>query len=77
MYLSIFYKSVMLDPIVRIERLIRMHLLWQVFYVVSKDTKEWKGGKGHINKDVLIKGLPSPSDDSLILVSFIPSLHHS
>lgn len=43
-------------------------LVWQVFYVVDKPTQDWKGGKGFLSKDVLLKGLPSPSDDALILV---------
>lgn len=47
-----------------------MSRLRQVFYVVSKESQGWKGGKGHVNKDMLKKGLPSPSDDTLILVTF-------
>jgi NAD(P)H-flavin reductase len=39
-----------------------------VFYVVDKPTEDWKGGRGYINKDVLLKALPSPSDDTVILV---------
>ena len=42
----------------------------QVFYVVDKPTEDWMGGKGHVSKDVLLKGLPSPSDDTLILVHY-------
>ncbi len=39
-----------------------------MFYVVDRPTEEWKGGRGYINKDVLLKALPSPSDDTVILV---------
>jgi hypothetical protein len=66
----------MLDLMALIERLMmsHMHLLWQVFYVVSKELQGWNGGKGHVTKDVLKKGLPCPSDDTLILVTSVPSL---
>lgn len=42
----------------------------QIFYTVDNPTKNWKGGAGYISKDMAVKGLPSPSDDTLILVSF-------
>lgn len=40
-----------------------------MFYTVDNPTKNWKGGVGYISKDTALKGLPSPSDDALILVS--------
>lgn len=42
----------------------------QVYYTVDNPTKNWRGGAGYISKDVVVKGLPEPSDDTLILVSF-------
>lgn len=52
--------------------------MWQVFYVVDKPTQDWNGGKGFLNKDILLKGLPSPSDDALILVpGLLPLSLHS
>ena len=51
--------------------------LWQVFYVVDKSSEEWKGGKGYLNKDMLVKGLPAPSDDTLILVYFVSNMSAS
>lgn len=42
---------------------------FQIFYTVSTPTNNWKGGVGHISKDMVEKGLPSPGDDTLILVS--------
>lgn len=50
------------------------HPNFKVYYVVDSPTNDWKGGKGYINKDVLLKGLPSPSDDTLILVCGPPGL---
>lgn len=41
----------------------------QVFYTVDNPTKTWKGGAGYISKDMVVKGLPAPSDDTLVLVS--------
>lgn len=51
-----------------------MHPSWQVFYVVSKESQGWRGGKGHVSKDMIIKGLPSPSDDTLIMVTRVLKL---
>lgn len=43
----------------------------QVYYTVDNPTKSWKGGKGFISKDMAVKGLPGPAEDTLILVSVI------
>lgn len=54
-------------------KLIGNFFFWQnlqIFYTVDNPTKNWRGGAGYISKDVVVKGLPSPSDDTLILVSF-------
>jgi len=45
----------------------------QIFYTVDNPTKNWRGGAGYISKDMVVKGLPAPSDDTLILVSFASS----
>jgi cytochrome-b5 reductase len=50
------------------------HPNFKVFYVCDRPSKDWKGGRGHINKDVLLKALPSPCNDSLILVCGPPGL---
>ena len=41
----------------------------QVFYTVDKPSSDWRGGAGYISKDMVLKGLPGPGEDSLILVS--------
>ncbi|KAA3468336.1 NADH-cytochrome b5 reductase-like protein isoform X1 [Gossypium australe] len=46
----------------------------QVFYIVDNPTKKWKGGTGYISKDMVTKGLPGPSDDTLIFVSGPPGM---
>jgi len=43
-----------------------------VFYTVDNPSKYWVGGEGYISKDMALKGLPAPSDDTLILVSSRP-----
>lgn len=43
----------------------------QIFYTVDNPTKNWKGGKGYISKDMAVKGLPGPGEDTLILVSVV------
>lgn len=48
----------------------------QVFYTVDNPSKNWRGGTGFISKDMVVKGLPDPSDDTLILVSVTSLLHH-
>ena len=40
-----------------------------MFYTVDNPSKSWRGGTGYISKDMAVKGLPGPSDDTLILVS--------
>lgn len=44
----------------------------QVFYTVDKPSQNWRGGAGYVSKDMVLKGLPRPGEDTLILVSFIP-----
>jgi len=41
----------------------------QVFYTVDKPSTDWRGGVGFVSKDMVLKGLPGPGEDSLILVS--------
>ena len=41
----------------------------QIFYTVDNPADNWRGGTGYVSKDTAVKGLPAPSDDSLILVS--------
>lgn len=51
--------------------LLKSFFLWiiQVYYVVDKPSSDWRGGSGYITKDMVLKGMPAPSDDTLILVS--------
>ena len=48
---------------------------FQIFYTVDNPSKDWYGGSGYITKDMVVKGLPGPSDDALILVSFSVTFH--
>ncbi|KAI3768862.1 hypothetical protein L2E82_19698 [Cichorium intybus] len=40
----------------------------KVFYTVDNPSKYWVGGEGYISTDMALKGLPVPSEDTLILV---------
>ncbi|KAF7838678.1 NADH-cytochrome b5 reductase-like protein [Senna tora] len=52
----------------KLDLLAASHPNFKVYYTVSSPSKTWKGGVGHISKDMAEKGLPNPSDDTLILV---------
>ncbi|RZC53698.1 hypothetical protein C5167_012541, partial [Papaver somniferum] len=48
----------------------------QIYYTVENPTNNWKGRKGYITQNMVEKGMPSPSEDTLILVSCsAPSFH--
>jgi cytochrome-b5 reductase len=40
---------------------------FRAFYVLDKPSKEWKGGKGFINKDLLKTVLPEPKSENVKL----------
>ena len=41
---------------------------FKVFFTIDQYEENWNGGVGHINKDMLASNLPSPSDDTLMLM---------
>ncbi|KAH7289887.1 hypothetical protein KP509_30G022700 [Ceratopteris richardii] len=47
---------------------------FKVYYTVDKPTSDWNGGSGYITKDMVLKGMPTPSDDTLILVCGPPGM---
>jgi len=69
----LIYANVSPDDILlqqKLDILAKSHPNLKVFYTVDNPTKTWKGGAGYISKDMVVKGLPAPSDDTLVLVSF-------
>lgn len=36
---------------------------------MDNPSSDWRGGRGYISKDMALKGLPGPNDDTLVLVS--------
>ncbi|KAJ4952132.1 hypothetical protein NE237_028964 [Protea cynaroides] len=46
----------------------------KVFYTVDNPSKNWRGGKGFVSKDMVVKGLPGPSEDTLIAVCGPPGM---
>ncbi|CAL5228522.1 g11674 [Coccomyxa viridis] len=53
----------------------RKHKNFHVYYVVDKPSSWfWRGGKGHIDADMVKQQLPPPSDKNLILVCGPPPM---
>lgn len=74
---SLLYGNISPDDILlkqKLDILAASHPNLKVFYTVDNPTKNWKGGVGYISKDTALKGLPSPSDDALILVCGPPGM---
>ncbi|XP_024535904.1 NADH-cytochrome b5 reductase-like protein [Selaginella moellendorffii] len=74
---SLIYANLTPDDILlknELDKLAEKHPNFKVFYVVDKPTHYWGGGSGFITKDILVKGLPPPSDGNLIMVCGPPGL---
>lgn len=74
---SVLYANVTPDDILlrqKLDALAATHPNLKVFYTVDTPSKNWMGGTGHISKDMAVKGLPAPSDDTLILVCGPPGM---
>ncbi|KAI0522434.1 hypothetical protein KFK09_004813 [Dendrobium nobile] len=68
---SLIYANVSPDDILlkaELDRLAASYPNFKVFYTVDKPSKSWRGGAGFISSDMILKGLPGPSEDTLILV---------
>ncbi|MCD7468125.1 hypothetical protein HAX54_005937 [Datura stramonium] len=67
---SLVYANVSPDDILlkkKLDVLAATHPNLKVFYTVDNPTNDWKGGIGYVSKDMIVKGLPPPGDDTLIL----------
>lgn len=74
---SLIFANVSADDILlkeKLDKLAACHPNIKVFYTVSNPPRGWKGGKGHVSKDMIIKCLPSPGNDALILVCGPPGM---
>ncbi|KAF5204204.1 Nadh-cytochrome b5 reductase-like protein [Thalictrum thalictroides] len=74
---SLIYGNVSPDDILlkeKLDILSASHPNLKIFYTVDEPSKNWRGGAGYISKDMIVKGLPSPSEDTLILVCGPPGL---
>ncbi|PIA65561.1 hypothetical protein AQUCO_00100806v1 [Aquilegia coerulea] len=74
---SLIYANVSPDDILlkeKLDILSASHPNLKIFYTVDEPSKNWRGGAGYISKDMIVKGLPSPSEDTLILVCGPPGL---
>ncbi|CAI9100190.1 OLC1v1037132C1 [Oldenlandia corymbosa var. corymbosa] len=74
---SLIYANVSPDDILlkkKLDVLAASHPNVTVYYTVDNPTNDWVGGKGYISKDMVVKGLPAPGDDTLILVCGPPGM---
>lgn len=75
--ISLLYANISPDDILlkqKLDVLATSHPNLKVFYTVDIPTKNWRGGVGYISKDMAEKGLPAPSDDTLVLVCGPPGM---
>ncbi|KAI3771620.1 hypothetical protein L6452_02786 [Arctium lappa] len=74
---SLIYANVSPDDILlkkRLDMLAASHPNLKVFYTVDNPSKYWVGGTGYISKDMALKGLQAPSEDTLVLVCGPPGM---
>ncbi|XP_031500625.1 NADH-cytochrome b5 reductase-like protein [Nymphaea colorata] len=74
---SLIYANISPDDILlkrKLDVLSASHPNFKVFYTVDNPSKNWRGGTGYISKEMILKGLPCPSDDTLILVCGPPGM---
>ncbi|KVI11639.1 Ferredoxin reductase-type FAD-binding domain-containing protein [Cynara cardunculus var. scolymus] len=74
---SLVYANISPDDILlkkRLDMLAASHPNLKVFYTVDNPSKYWVGGTGYISKDMASKGLPAPSNHTLILVCGPPGM---
>uniref|UniRef100_A0A2N9I9E2 cytochrome-b5 reductase n=1 Tax=Fagus sylvatica TaxID=28930 RepID=A0A2N9I9E2_FAGSY len=74
---SLLYANVSPDDILlkqKLDILATSHPNLKIFYTVDNPSKNWRGGTGYISKDMAVKGLPGPSDNTLILVCGPPGM---
>lgn len=74
---SLLYANVSPDDILlkqKLDILSANHPNLKIYYTVDNPSQDWRGGKGYISKDMVIKGLPGPGDDTLILVCGPPGM---
>ncbi|KAK1400000.1 NADH-cytochrome b5 reductase [Heracleum sosnowskyi] len=75
--ISLIYANVSPDDILlkkKLDVLEDSHPNLKIFYTVDNPSSDWKGGKGYISKDMALKGLPGPGDDTLVLVCGPPGM---
>lgn len=74
---SLIYANVSPDDILlkqKLDVLAATHPNLKIFYTVDNPSKDWRGGTGYISKDMAVKGLPCPGDDTLVLVCGPPGM---
>ncbi|GAB4828309.1 NADH-cytochrome b-5 reductase-like protein [Ancistrocladus abbreviatus] len=74
---SLLYANISPDDILlkqKLDLLAASHPNFKVYYTVDSPSNNWRGGVGYVSKDMAVKGLPHPGDDTLILVCGPPGM---
>jgi len=74
---SLLYSTEIAEEVLlkdNLDELAAAHPNFKVFYTVDIASKGWKGGKGYISEDMIVKGLPHPSENTLILIAGSPKM---
>uniref|UniRef100_A0A1D1Y7U9 NADH-cytochrome b5 reductase n=1 Tax=Anthurium amnicola TaxID=1678845 RepID=A0A1D1Y7U9_9ARAE len=74
---SLLYANVSPDDVMlkgKLDELAASHPNLKIFYTVDRSSKNWRGGSGYISKDMILKGLPGPGEDTMILVCGPPGM---
>jgi len=59
----------------QLDGLSKKHPNFKVHYVLEKVDKDWKGGRGHVNEDMIKTYMPAPTNkDALIMVCGPPGM---
>ncbi|KAG7673466.1 hypothetical protein Ndes2526B_g03084 [Nannochloris sp. 'desiccata'] len=58
----------------RLDALVKAHPNFSVYYVVDKAEKGWTGGVGYVTAEMLKENMPTPSNDSMVLVCGPPGM---
>ncbi|XP_078428027.1 FAD/NAD(P)-binding oxidoreductase [Wolffia australiana] len=74
---SLLYGNVSPDDILlkgKLDQIAATHPNIKIFYTVDNPSTGWRGGVGYISKDMVLKGLPAPGEDTMILVCGPPGM---
>ncbi len=72
LYANVSEEDILLKK--ELDELSKIHNNIHIYYVLNKPPENWTGGSGFISKDLMAEKLPSPSDDSKLLLCGPPPM---